>query len=180
MIAPKQGKATDFYVLLDVSGSMGGKRIEQAKIAFRTLVNDTLDLNLHRLGLITFGKNSKEVCELTNNKQYLINAVNSIRTNGSTNMTSALNVAYNNLIKCKYEKAIILITDGDPDSVSTALSEAYELKNKGVSIATIGVEDADTEFLAKVASKSDLNFMVNDVSRLGEAFGKAVKNLLSK
>lgn len=49
-----------------------------------------------------------------------------------------------------------------------------------ISVATIGVQDADDSFLDKVSSGGDLSFMVNDVSKLADTFGQAVQNLLSK
>ena len=65
-------KPTDFFIALDISGSMSGKRIEQAKIACAKLVKETLNLDVHRLGIITFGSRAKLVSELSQNKNNLL------------------------------------------------------------------------------------------------------------
>lgn len=175
------GKATDFFIALDISGSMSSYgRIKQAKLACAKLVSETLNLDVHRLGIITFGSKAKLVSELSQDKNSLLTAIDCISTTGSTNMAEALSMADNKLSKSKSDKAIILITDGDPDSVSEAKKKAAAAKANGISIATIGVQDADKSFLKQIASKDDLNFMVNDVAKLADTFGQAVQNLLSK
>lgn len=181
VVNESHSKPTDFYIALDISGSMSSfDRIEQAKSAAKKLVMETLDLNVHRLGIITFGSFSKLLCGLTNDKNKLINSINSISLSGSTAMSGAFRIADEELAKSTNEKAILLITDGDPDSPSDTRKMASRAKEHGISIATIGVQDADRAFLKSIASSNDLFFMVDDVSKLADTFGKAVQSLLSK
>ena len=173
-------KATDFIIALDVSGSMSGKRIEQAKNACIKLINETLDLNTHRLGLITFGDNISCLCELTHDKKLLLAAVEEIYVFGGTFMNRAIDMANEKLSDSQNDKAIILITDGAPNNRTSARNSADEAKSNGISIAAIGVQYADKDFLDEIASNPDLSFMVNDVAKLADTFGQAVQNLLSK
>lgn len=179
-VAPPSVNATDFIIALDVSGSMSGTRINQAKNACIKLINETLDLNTHRLGLITFGNNISCLCELTHDKNKLLSAVEEIYVFGGTYMNQAINMANEKLSDSKNDKAIILITDGAPDNRKAAQNSANTAKNNGISIATIGVQDADNDFLNTIASDLKLNFMVKDISKLSDTFGQAVQNLLSK
>lgn len=173
-------KATDFYIVLDVSGSMIGERLTQAKIACTKLVNETLDLNTHRLGIITFGNKAELISGLSNDRNALLSAIDVIRISGSTNMSAGMDMANKSLMDSTNDKAIILITDGNPNSTGAVLNRKEEASKLGISIATIGVQDADRDFLSRVASNHDLNFMVNDVEKLADTFGQAVQNLLSK
>lgn len=173
-------RPTDFYIVLDVSGSMYNERMTQAKKACANLVTETLDLNVHRLGIITFGSSARLISELSRNKNELLDAIKTISANGSTNMSAGISLAYSSLSKSNNDKAIILITDGEPDSSSAARDNANSAKKAGISIATIGVSGADTAFLATVASEKKLNFMVKDIAKLSDTFGQAVQNLLSK
>ena len=110
-------QATDFYLLLDVSGSMSYEnKMKEAKRASLKLIQETLDLNLHRLGIITFGSNERMLCELTNDKGQLMLAIDSVDTSGSTKMDLAIIRAEKELEKSNNKKAIILITDGEPDN----------------------------------------------------------------
>lgn len=200
-------KPTDFYVLLDVSGSMDGKRMEEAQNACRKLITKTLDLDVHRLGLITFGSQAKLLCSLTQDKGSLLKAVEEagVLLFGSTNMSEAIKMGRNEL-RGDYSssrsnsspflrdilklfglegddfrnKAMILITDGDPDNRKAALQEAAAARNSQISIATIGVYGAVEEFLRKISDDSNLCFMVNNIEKLSDTFGQAVANLLRK
>ena len=173
-------KPTDFLILLDVSCSMYDVRIKEAKMACSKLISETLDLDTHKLGIITFGSNAYSLCELTHDKNQLLSAVDRISTSGSTNMSAALEMADKKLVSSKHDKAILVITDGEPDSSSSARNCASIVRSHGISIATIGVQDADMAFLKGISSDNDLSFMVKDVSKLADTFGQAVQNLLSK
>lgn len=201
-------KPTDFYVLLDVSGSMDGKRMVEAQNACRKLITETLDLSVHRLGLITFGSQARLLCSLTQDKGGLLRAVEEagVSLYGSTNMSEAIRMGRNELrpddsssrsnssspfgeiVKLMFgrerkdsrNKAMILITDGDPDNRQKALQEAEAARNSQISIATIGVYGAVEEFLRKVSDDSSLCFMVDNIEKLSDTFGQAVANLLRK
>ena len=172
--------ATDFYLLIDVSGSMRGEKIEQAKKACVKLIQETLDLSVHRLGIITFGDKDTLLCGLTRDKGQLMLAIDRVTVWGQTKMHSAIIHARDELTRSKNKKAIIIITDGAPDSKSATETVANETKAKGISIATIGVQGSDTNYLNKIASDGSLNFKVANIAKLSETFGQAVENLLRK
>ena len=159
---------------------MYGSRINEAKNACINLIQETLDLNIHRLGIITFGSRVQMISNLTQNKDKLIAAVKNVISNGSTNMSDAIKLAYDSYDNNKSNKAIILITDGQPDNYELTHYIANKAKSHGVSIATIGVHDADETFLRRISGDTNLTFMVNNISKLSETFGEAVVNLLRK
>jgi chaperone protein dnaK len=171
---------TDFFILLDVSGSMSGNRIEEAKRACVKLVQETLDLTVHKLGLITFGTRVDKLCGLTGNKNELMLSIDRVSINGSTNMDGAIEKATNELIKSENKKAVILITDGDPDSTASTDHAAQNARNADISIATIGVQRAKKSYLRSLSNDDSLCFMVDNLDKLSDTFGQAVKNLLSK
>lgn len=176
----KSVHATDFYLLIDVSGSMRGEKINQAKKACVKLIQETLDLSVHRLGIITFGDVDKLLCGLTRDKGQLMLAIDRVAVWGQTKMHNAIIHARDELKNCKNKKAIIIITDGAPDSRSATEAAAKDTKDKGISIATIGVDGADSEYLNKIASDANLNFRVSNIEKLSDTFGQAVENLLRK
>ena len=182
-------KPTDIFILMDISGSMNNKeRMKQAKFACSKLIAETLNLNIHRMGIITFGDEAKVVCNLTHDRNELLAAVDGIYTSGATNMKDAIIEADKLLMNSKNTRAMIIITDGSPytrthgneNEKKITLDCVTRAKMHDISVATIGVQDADDSFLNKVSSGGDLSFMVNDVSKLADTFGQAVQNLLSK
>lgn len=76
-------------------------------------------------------------------------------------MASALRMARQEISGFEgVKKVIVLVTDGQPDSKEDALSEAAEIKRKNIDIITIGTDDADGDFLKKIATRTDLSFEV--------------------
>lgn len=90
--------------------------------------------------------------------------------------------AYRNF--CKNNKnraqAILLITDGVPDDQKETMQIARTAQESGISIATIGVQGADQNYLRRLSKDENLSFMVNDMEKLSDTFGQAVQNLLRK
>lgn len=175
-------RETDFYLLLDISGSMYGRKMEEAKSACRKLIEKTLDLSAHRLGLITFGSTVNEECTLTHSRNSLLRAVDRVSINGSTNMQGAVLRAYRNFRNNNQNRAqaILLITDGAPDDQKETMQVARTAQESGISIATIGVQGADQNYLRRLSKDENLSFMVNDMEKLSDTFGQAVQNLLRK
>lgn len=173
-------QSTDFYLLLDVSASMQGKKIAEAKKASVKLIQEILDLSVHRLGIITFGFRDKLLCGLTKDKGQLMYAIDRVEIDGNTNMNSAITHAKDELIHSGNKKAIIIITDGAPNSKTASAKAAEEARDNGIAIATIGVQGADTDYLRQLSADDNLNFMVSNISQLAETFGQAVENLLRK
>lgn len=179
----KDVSPTDFYLAVDVSGSMREhNRIEQAEIACEKLINDTLDLDIHQLGIITFGDKVQVLCGLTHERNELLDAVQRMEVWGGTRMQEAIQLATEKLKDSENAKALILVTDGAPNDAggTKTAASATKAKEMGISIATIGVQDANKGFLDILASEKDLSFMVHDVEKIADAFGQAVENLLAR
>ena len=58
--------------------------------------------------------------------------------------------------KFKALSAVVIVTDGQPNSTEDALQSAAVLKQKGIEILCIGTDDADKAFLDKLATRKDL------------------------
>lgn len=99
-----------------------------------------------------FGSEAAIVCDPTLDSVAFENKVSELTINGSTNLAAGLELAG----KFTHLNAVVVVTDGQPDSQSDALHAAKSLKQKGVDILCIGTDDADTSFLAKLATRSDL------------------------
>lgn len=180
MIDNSVNEAMDLVLLLDVSGSMRGERINAAKEACYKLVKETLDLSIHRLSFITFGDYAKIMCPLTNDEHELIMAIDRVEVRGSTNMSDGINMAQGILKDSISKKAIILVTDGEPMN-GKAVEKAAEIARKAkILIATIGVQEANIELLRRLTTDKELNFEINDLDKISDTFGKAVNNLLRK
>ena len=71
---------------------------------------------------------------------------------------------------------MVIVTDGVTVNPQLASAAAAQAKAQGISILTIGTDDADPNFLAQLASASDLTVNVTS-DNLGEAISSAARLL---
>ena len=165
------------YLLIDVSGSMHGSNIDLAKKGSREFAYSAIGKG-HHVGLISFGSSADYICDPTDNKENIADKIKSLEIDGSTDMAAALTMVNECFADIKPDLAtIVIVTDGRPDSEMEALEEAEKLKNYGVTIITIGTDDADEDFLQQIASASDLANVVENQD-LGNAISGAADDLL--
>lgn len=151
---PQKRVLKDVLLLIDTSGSMAGDKITQAK---QGTIDFARSANLRgcATAMAVFADRAKMVCDSTVETYSFEKKVSGLDVGIvglGTNLTAALNLAG----KVARLNAVVVVTDGQPDSQSTALSAAEFLKRRGVEILCIGTDDADRKFLAKLASRSDL------------------------
>ena len=88
-ILKSDNKQRDILFVFNVSESMNGERIEKVKTDAIGVINNLLEDNQNRAGLITFSSSSKIVSTFTNKKEELIGKINNLTTTGSTNYYQA-------------------------------------------------------------------------------------------
>jgi molecular chaperone DnaK len=148
------------YILLDCSASMQkGQKLDRSKFGIIDFAKDAFK-KYYRVGIITFSYKAELISEPTNDIDVLQNKIKDIRADGATNMTDALKLAYSKLKDFIGTKVIVVATDGMPDSVKNSLDAANAIKTDGIDIIAIGTDDADKEFLKKLASRNELSSKV--------------------
>ncbi len=173
----------DFALLIDTSGSMSGTPLESAKRASRKLINEMIDLNSHRLGIVTFNDTADIVSGLSNKIDELISKINSIKNaSGLTVLAEAMAKGHELLKNSSNEKVIIAVTDGDPvaksvDGVTSIITRLFgnnafsnrnnydeicvdtatAIKNAGTRIIIIGVGVGDNakKLMKEIASNNN-------------------------
>ena len=136
----------DFAFVVDTSGSMEGQRIEYAKQSMNNFVDCLTDND--NACLVTYLK-----ARLGATKETLHTAINSLNAYGGTYVSSGLNMALNQLIASTSgnQKAIVLICDGDIDSVQSYVNIA---KANNIKIFAINVISADNDILQSMADET--------------------------
>ena len=118
----KEGRALPVFILLDVSGSMSGEKIETVNIALKEMLNSFKKIEnpkgIIELCLITFGDNKvnviKDLSQLNDADVYTLNAA------GNTPMGMAFEkvaemIEDKNIVSSRaYTPTIVLISDGNP------------------------------------------------------------------
>ncbi len=165
----------DVLLLLDTSGSMAGDKITQAK---HGAIDFARSANLRgcAIGLAVFGDDAALISEPTVKTASFEKSVRDVEVGmvgGSTNLAAGLELA----ASFSRLSAVVVVTDGMPNSHSDALRAAEGLKRRGIDILCIGTDDADTAFLAKLATRSDLALHV-EPQELRQFIGQASRLLL--
>ena len=173
----------DLMVLIDTSGSMGGSDIINAKKACKNLVNNIIDLNVHRLGLVSFSSTAEKLSDLTSNKENLLNIIDGIQTRGTTNMRDAISLATDMLKNSTNNKAMIILTDGHPDIPERTKENSKTAKENDIRVITIGSGNhADYSLLKQISSKQGEThdaYKISEMNKLTETF-KTIMNSLSR
>lgn len=118
----KEGRSLPVFILLDVSGSMSGQKIETVNVALKEMINSFKKIEnpkgIVELCLITFGGGQvnviKELSQITDSDSYTLSA------NGDTPMGKAFEkvaemIEDKNIVSSRaYTPTIVLISDGNP------------------------------------------------------------------
>lgn len=131
----KEGRALPVFILLDVSGSMSGEKIETVNVALKEMINSFKKIEnpkgIIELCLLTFGGNKVEVIKplskITDQDSYTLNA------SGSTPMGMAFEkvaemIEDKNIVSSRaYTPTIVLISDGNPTDYNASGKSIEEI-----------------------------------------------------
>jgi tight adherence protein C len=140
-------------LVLDTSGSMGGRPIADAKAAMVSLIQALAPAD--QAAVITFDATVRIDRPLTSDKSALITATNGAVAGGNTAIYDGLAAAVSELAKApRARRAIILLTDGfDNSSRQSASSVLADLANSQTPVYVIGLgTDLDRAALSGIAS----------------------------
>lgn len=149
----------DITFVIDYSYSMVYNDIDSVRLQVTKQFIDKLRDTGDRAAIIKFVRQPTVVCEMTNDKQILKDAVDSIindngfssvsGTNGSAAIRSALDIMASSTADNKF---IIFLTDGEDTITSYSYDDLVaEAKNNNIIIYSIGMASADEGLLSKIA-----------------------------
>lgn len=169
-----QGLRAAVYLLIDCSSSMCGEKIEQVKEGALDFAKNAVRKG-YRVGLISFSDNAFLICDLTADIFSIAIQIKRFFASGSTNLTDALRIASERLLRRQGYRVVVVATDGCPDDPNSALEMAGRIKQDKIEILAISTYDADQDFLSKLVSRKDLNLKVE-----GNEFRKGMDMLARK
>jgi Mg-chelatase subunit ChlD len=164
------------YLVIDCSGSMSGSKMTQARKGALSFARTALD-DGYQIGLISFSDNTYHLCSPIDNMKELTIGVDRLKIQGGTSMSPAIEEV---ISQFKYTpdalRAMVIVTDGATSNPQDALKAADKAKKLGISILTIGTDDADYDFLSQLASDTTLAKKVSN-EYLEEAISEIAKLL---
>jgi len=138
-------------LVIDCSASMDGDKMEQAKTAAINLVRALPSDDL--VSIVTFESIAEEILapKPAFERQYIESVINAIEVGGATDMYEGISLAFSKPIARVQQRSpdvintMLLITDGDPTTGKTDVSDfvqlAKEVRDGGVSLDAVGIGD---------------------------------------
>lgn len=180
-----QAKPLPVILLLDVSGSMSGEKIEKLYDATVEMINsfvqEAIRETVINLGIITFGETVDLHTSFTSVSKLQNNGISKFVASGMTPLGSALTMA-KDIIEDKkmvpsnaYRPAVVLVSDGAPnDSWKTPLKEFITTgrSSKCQRFAIAIGNDADKAMLAEFTGDNNTVYFAEDASEISSNFSK--------
>jgi len=151
------------YLLIDKSASMSGDKISQAKKGALSFAKEALSKGYYT-GLIQFDSASKLLCKPFKDISAIEKAISRMETGNNTHLAKAITLAHDLLKDQLGLRVMVIVTDGMPNGAgdpAASLRAADEAKKAGISILVIGTDDANQEFLKRLASRTELGVKVD-------------------
>jgi Ca-activated chloride channel family protein len=165
-------KQADIWLVIDVSGSMFGDKLDQAKEAALAFINDTESQN--RVGLMIFNQQTQVVVPMDTveaNRDALTQAINRLQADGDTALYSALadSIEISSETPSERIRAVVLLSDG-ADTASTisrqaavdAIAAQRSSENPVVVIPIAYGSDADIATLNSIARAANTKVQSGD------------------
>lgn len=164
----------DMSVLLaiDLSGSMSGNRLEEAKKAAVSFV-EQFDLGYTQIGLINFSDRSVLYQPLCRNRELLKQKIRDWKINdgglGYGNSAEPFALANSTLAEWRQDvRYLVVLTDGYWSYEEDAIELAQKCHREGIEVIALGFGSANKRFLDEIASRKDFASFT-DVSKLETA-----------
>ena len=159
---------------IDVSGSMSGEPMKEAKDAMRQIVH-SMDPATTSIGIIAFSDESKIVCPVTSDWSACYTAIDSIRVGqtGGSNAGHPFSDIQNMLQQEKGRRFALVLADGVWLRQSKAIAASKQCNELGIETAAVGFGGADVEFL-KAISSCEANAIYTQLSMIAEAMFSVV------
>ncbi|HLA44506.1 MAG TPA: von Willebrand factor type A domain-containing protein, partial [Aggregatilineales bacterium] len=172
VIAPEDRTPAFLIFVIDVSGSMDMEnRLGLVKESLALLVDELREDD--RVAIAVYSDNSRVVLDATpaSEKRTIMNAINALRPEGSTNVDAGLRLGYDLALENKREgelTRVIVLSDGvanvdvtSPDGILKNINEGVE---SGVVLSTIGfgMGNYNDVLMEQLADKGNGNYYYID------------------
>ncbi|MEK4870745.1 Hsp70 family protein [Niallia sp. FSL W8-1348] len=169
-------------IALDLSGSMSGSPLREAKKAASNFI-DQFDLAFTNLGIVGFADSVQIIQDLTNEESLLKNAISNIKIGPLGYSNSAepflLTLEMLNSRTDRENLFVIVLTDGMWGNTDIAIRNAEICKRANIEIIAIGFGDADQKFLSRLAT-TDENALFMNETQLISSFSKIAREIKEK
>jgi Mg-chelatase subunit ChlD len=178
------GYTVSSVLALDVSGSMSGLKLEEAKVAAINYID--LAQGNHQIGIVAFSSYARLIQPFTRDKDILRERIQGLTAGGDTAIQGAVSLALNQLTHLHDRKSILVLTDG----IETVIKDEREREEgqkylirqatkQECSISAIGLGgDVDANYLQNFEQTQGGQYLFSpSAALLSEIFRQNIKSL---
>jgi molecular chaperone DnaK (HSP70) len=149
----QRGDGLAVALVIDVSISMGGEKLIEAKRALTGFVDVLEEVGLgDRVALISFSNGAKRLARIGAGAAKVRRAAKKLSTEGATDMEEGLALAGKELEGEAGRRVVVLLTDGEPNNGEATMRERDRIVGEEIDIVARGVQGADLAFLERLAT----------------------------
>lgn len=172
----------DIVLVLDVSGSMSGKRITNLKTAVCAFADKVGGrLSNTRISIVTYASEAKTVMPFSTDIVRMKAATRRMSANGGTQYLKGYAEAEKLLSDSGASvKSLILFSDGEPsDSHSSILSKSENFRDEGIYLYSVGLSPTASArtLLINIAGDEDNYFEAENIDELISRFVEVSKDI---
>ena len=150
-----ENEALNVDMVADVSGSMAGQRIQEAKNVMSNFISSVQFSAGDLVELITFSSGVYLEEEFTNSASTLISKINGLNTGNDTSLYDALYTAVTRTAARSGAKCVMAFTDGMDNNSSCSSQDVIDLaKRYQVPIFIIGLGTSNYSEIRQIASET--------------------------
>jgi len=174
------GQAADVYLAVDLSGSMIGDPLTEAKKAMTKFVGQ-MNSGQVRIGIIIFATGIAHVLPLTNNYGDVTKTIKNLSIGGQVgggNAAEPFTLAHSIFKNSEGMRYILVLTDGvwcDLDE-NMAIAKAKKCHADKIEVIALGFGSANKSFLDAIASSKEFSKLTT-LNNLTEAFTGFAKDI---
>ena len=144
------------YMAFDISGSMSGSPLKQAKKAARSFVKN-LDLDFTEIGIIVFSDTVKIIQHATNDEYIIMDTISDIECckTGCCNDADPFDEIFSLMKNLEHKKYAIVLADGVWSYQDRVIKKAQKCHREDIEVVAIGFGGADKRFLQEIASSDE-------------------------
>ena len=164
------------YLAFDVSGSMSGAPLDEAKRAARAFVKQC-DLVTTSVGLISFSDGLQVDCAASQDEKKLDRAIDGLRIGrtGYGNGTDPFDEIHRRLSSVDGTRYAVVLADGVWNDQKAAVKRAKRCHEAGIQVIGVGFGSADQKFLQQISWPE--NSVFTDISSLTATFSTIAQEL---